>query len=324
MFFYEGQFCPVCGKHFAESDDIVTCPQCGCPHHRDCWKQEGHCHFTADHGTDRQWALNRNQTAETKRSAAPTVRCPACGGENPEFAEFCGHCGCDLEHDDWSSAPHRETPPHAQQYTPPAGNYSAPYQSPFQSPFQVPLQDPYGGLSRDEEIQGIKVDELVDLIGTNSAYYLPRFKQMSISGSKVSWNGAGFFLPCNWLLYRKNLLLGIPALIIWLVTNAFSQVIAEKLDQAMATGDEAFRTLFLILTLLSLVDLLLRLAVSLFGNYAYMRLILKKARHLREHPTKPHERDFFTSGGVSFALGAVPLILTTLLAYVMLFFLPLA
>ncbi len=322
MFFYEGQSCPVCGKRFAESDDIVTCPQCGCPHHRGCWKEEGHCHFATDHGTDRQWALNRNQHASDKRSSAPTVRCPSCGGENPEFAEFCGHCGRDLEHEDWSSAPRHETPPHAQQYTPPTGNYSAPYRSPFQSPYQMPLQDPYGGLSRDEEIEGVRVDELVDLIGANSAYYLPRFKQMSSSGSKVSWNGAGFFLPCNWLLYRKNILFGIPALIIWLVTNAFSQIVAEKLEQTMAAGGEAFRTLFLILSLLSLVDLLLRLAVSLFGNYAYMRLILKKARHLREHPTKPHERGFFASGGVSFALGAVPLILTTLLAYVMLFFLP--
>ena len=40
MFFYEGCQCPVCGKSFQESDDIVVCPQCGAPHHRECWKQE--------------------------------------------------------------------------------------------------------------------------------------------------------------------------------------------------------------------------------------------------------------------------------------------
>ena len=31
MFFYEGQSCPVCGKAFAEKDDIVSCPECGAP-----------------------------------------------------------------------------------------------------------------------------------------------------------------------------------------------------------------------------------------------------------------------------------------------------
>ena len=31
MFFYEGYICPVCGKKFQESDDIVACPECGAP-----------------------------------------------------------------------------------------------------------------------------------------------------------------------------------------------------------------------------------------------------------------------------------------------------
>ena len=80
MFFYEGYTCPVCGEKFKESDDIVACPECGAPHHRDCWKKEGHCHFVADHGTDRQWA--RPQAGDSANSAESAVEgkvCPHCG-----------------------------------------------------------------------------------------------------------------------------------------------------------------------------------------------------------------------------------------------------
>ena len=73
MFFYEGYTCPVCGEKFKESDDIVACPECGAPHHRDCWKKEGHCHFVADHGTDRQW-LNRRLRGRSARTAGRRIR----------------------------------------------------------------------------------------------------------------------------------------------------------------------------------------------------------------------------------------------------------
>ena len=35
--------CVVCGKEFDENSDVVVCPVCGTPHHRDCYKQIGHC-----------------------------------------------------------------------------------------------------------------------------------------------------------------------------------------------------------------------------------------------------------------------------------------
>ena len=75
MFFYEGYTCPVCGEKFKESDDIVACPECGAPHHRDCWKKEGHCHFVADHGTDRQWVRPQaGDSANSAESAADQVQ----------------------------------------------------------------------------------------------------------------------------------------------------------------------------------------------------------------------------------------------------------
>ena len=39
----DGIKCPVCGVEFAEGDDVVYCPDCGTPHHRECYKMAGHC-----------------------------------------------------------------------------------------------------------------------------------------------------------------------------------------------------------------------------------------------------------------------------------------
>lgn len=43
MRFYENKSCPVCKNQFTEDDDIVYCPDCGTPHHRECWNLVGHC-----------------------------------------------------------------------------------------------------------------------------------------------------------------------------------------------------------------------------------------------------------------------------------------
>ena len=33
--------CPVCQKRFVLGDDVVVCPECGAPHHRECFEQNG-------------------------------------------------------------------------------------------------------------------------------------------------------------------------------------------------------------------------------------------------------------------------------------------
>ena len=43
MSFYDNKSCPVCGNAFEEGDDIVVCPECGTPHHRECYNLSGHC-----------------------------------------------------------------------------------------------------------------------------------------------------------------------------------------------------------------------------------------------------------------------------------------
>lgn len=55
-FRYENQPCPVCKENFQTNDDIVVCPVCGTPHHRDCYKKNGECGNFEKHNNGFRWA----------------------------------------------------------------------------------------------------------------------------------------------------------------------------------------------------------------------------------------------------------------------------
>ncbi len=40
---YKGYECPVCHEQFQDGEDIVVCPECGTPHHRACYEENGAC-----------------------------------------------------------------------------------------------------------------------------------------------------------------------------------------------------------------------------------------------------------------------------------------
>ena len=49
---YTNYKCPVCHNQFTEDDDVVVCPECGTPHHRECYIQNGNCANADKHGTN--------------------------------------------------------------------------------------------------------------------------------------------------------------------------------------------------------------------------------------------------------------------------------
>ncbi len=45
---FEGYICPVCMKKFTETDDIAVCPECGTPHHRECYLKKRKVRYGGD------------------------------------------------------------------------------------------------------------------------------------------------------------------------------------------------------------------------------------------------------------------------------------
>ena len=52
---FTGEKCVLCGEVFSETDDVVVCPECGTPHHRECYKNHGRCGNIYMHGTGQKW-----------------------------------------------------------------------------------------------------------------------------------------------------------------------------------------------------------------------------------------------------------------------------
>ena len=47
--------CSLCHAYLFEEDDVVYCPVCGAPHHRECYNSIGHCALEQLHGTEQQY-----------------------------------------------------------------------------------------------------------------------------------------------------------------------------------------------------------------------------------------------------------------------------
>lgn len=78
---YTNEICLWCGEAFKEGDDIVVCPECGTPQHRDCWKQHGHCVNSGNHTPDFTWAP---QIKEPVKPQEPVNAQPVKNDENTQ------------------------------------------------------------------------------------------------------------------------------------------------------------------------------------------------------------------------------------------------
>ncbi|MBR6741280.1 MAG: hypothetical protein IKL93_00900, partial [Clostridia bacterium] len=49
------QHCALCHAILFPEDDVVYCPECGAPHHRECYNGINHCALEEFHGTENQY-----------------------------------------------------------------------------------------------------------------------------------------------------------------------------------------------------------------------------------------------------------------------------
>ena len=91
--------CPVCGKPFAKqnkdgsSDNALGCTlcgQCGYLYHDECWDKIKRC---AVFGC----RCSHSESVSKTLSLPTTVKCQACGNDNPYKASLCSKCGEPLE-----------------------------------------------------------------------------------------------------------------------------------------------------------------------------------------------------------------------------------
>lgn len=201
---YTGNHCPVCEQAFTDTDDIVVCPDCGTPYHRDCWKKVGACMHRSEHAAGFEWQPEIGSEAV---KAAHEATCPNCGTRNTPGAARCSHCGCPLPRSEADSAdaakPEEQVPIYARD--PSAVNNRSAAPGPHIETYSA---DREGGIYRreigpEDTIDGIKAKDWAAYVGRSPMYYLMQFFRMSITNRKAAVCLSAFLFGPAYLFYRK-------------------------------------------------------------------------------------------------------------------------
>ena len=203
MMDYKGCKCASCHKVLKEGDDIVICPECGAPYHRECYAAEGRCVFSAKHGKGFEYV---------PPEAKPDVNangpiCPVCHAQNPPDTLFCERCGQPMR---------GGVPPQAAQSSP---QYAEPGMSGTGMPggfggpgAQYATGDVMTQLHLAKEYDGISTQDWMKYIGNSAPYYLYQFQRMDESGRKTSFCWSALFIPEFYFFYRTWLRWASPRL----------------------------------------------------------------------------------------------------------------
>lgn len=310
--------CPVCSRNFREDDDIVVCPKCGAPYHRECYQEKGKCIFTDLHKNNKNWEYVPPE--DKKEGSDDSIRyCIRCGEKNPANAIVCKKCGSFMS---------REFP---DSYMPPASGNAAGSNDPGAFPGGTPITvflDPMGGVSPDEDFDGVTGAELSKYVGTNTSYYLPLFKKIK-KGGIGRFNFCACFFTCAWYLYRKQYLKGAILALLYLIFEIGSAVITMyyaapiKNEASKHISDDSVYALreyivwiwnnkspaqlliFLMPYILAFLLLGMRILCGLFGNKSYYKNSVSKVKAIKNNKEISEEKRSDTikrTGGVNSAI----------------------
>jgi endogenous inhibitor of DNA gyrase (YacG/DUF329 family) len=270
----------VCGKSFEYDDDVVTCPVCGTPHHRECYNSLGHCVNADKHSTGFEYSANAdNSSAKSEQAntaqqenttqysnyyqpneqANANKTCSNCGNEINSNAPFCSYCGAKQDGTQFNG------------YNP-TDNFGFGYEQ----------QKTY---DNNATIDGKNVSDVAAVVRTNVEKFIPKF----IKNKNVSWNWSAFIFGPYYLFYRKmykqgSLFLAIE-LIISLVCNGlfpeeisafysfyntnYTAIFSNPTTELINQFTELYRALVPMMLLIIGGYLIVHIVIALFADKFY-------------------------------------------------------
>lgn len=94
--------CPYCQSNIKSDNEVQYCKECGTPHHKECWEENGGC---TTYGCGQNPVTNKNrinvgnltveQISELDKRELPVDDnyCIFCGGKIEADSVYCKHCG---------------------------------------------------------------------------------------------------------------------------------------------------------------------------------------------------------------------------------------
>ncbi len=297
--FYNDKVCDGCAQAMHENEDIVVCPECGTPQHRECYKKNNMCVNAHLHVEGFDW-----------REANTPLSEPAPEKE-PEKA---------------NSVPILSTENGIPDIPLPVFNADS---------IIIDGQK----LNADDEFDGVKIRDAVTYTQVNSVRYIKKFLKNKGKKVFLSWNWGAFFFTPAWFFYRKLYKAGAFfltfAVAATLIAAPYASTIAEAYtalepfenamyDTLLAffknmndTTAEAFMTAFFayaeqfrpivpyILIVDSITFVLPCSAAAIMANSLYRNKMLEDIRIARKATNDPNIQKYslLRRGGVSVLAG---------------------
>ena len=287
----EGVSCVRCHAYLFPEDDIVYCPVCGAPHHRECYNQLGHCALEEFHGTDRQYDKVKAREEEQAAAEMPNT------GENAE-----GLITCQMCHEKYDFALNACPKCGAPNIAKAGGSFVN--------------FDFLGGVPADYDIgDGITADEAKRFVAANTPRYIPKFAVLNAK-NKLSWNWLAFLFPCGWMLSRKMYKNGIIAGLLTVISNLFYLPFMNAINNLGTTPGETQAQIMqsiyehlpkmgaaVIAALLAgfVLNIAVRILSALFGDYLYKQYAISSIKTIRAE-SEDMDYDYRKKGGVNIFL----------------------
>lgn len=287
----DGVSCVRCHAYLFPEDDIVYCPVCGAPHHRECYNQLGHCALEEFHGTDRQYDKVKAREEEQAAAEMPNT------GENAE-----GLITCQMCHEKYDFALNACPKCGAPNIAKAGGSFVN--------------FDFLGGVPADYDIgDGITADEAKRFVAANTPRYIPKFAVLNAK-NKLSWNWLAFLFPCGWMLSRKMYKNGVIAGLLTVISSLFYLPFMNAINNLGTTPGETQAQIMqsiyehlpkmgaaVIAALLAgfVLNIAVRILSALFGDYLYKQYAISSIKTIRAE-SEDMDYDYRKKGGVNIFL----------------------
>lgn len=289
----EGVTCVRCHAYLFDDDDVVYCPVCGAPHHRECYNELGHCALEALHGTDKQY--DKLKAAEETVPADEAER-----GHTGENAE--GEITCQMCHESYdfslNACPKCGAPNVAK-----AGGSFVNF-------------DFLGGVPADCDIgEGVTAEEAKRLVAANTPRYIPKFAVLN-KKNRASWNWMAFLFPCEWMLSRKMYKNGVAAGLLTVIASILYLPLGNAIYNLGYVGNETYTDIIgnaaehisdigaavMVFAVLGFVlNLAIRIVSGVFGDYLYKTYTIDTVKLIRAE-SDDADYDYRKRGGVNMFL----------------------
>ncbi len=257
---YTGCECIKCKKEFTSEDDIVVCPICGTPYHRECYAEVGTCINTKLHEKGQSYIKGSQHNFPDKDIDEAAKNKETIRDVEVEII------GSSLEGAD------EETQKRAKEIYEKINNMAA----------------SSANKAGSNRYDGVNVGDMAAFIRKNVYYYLTTFSIFAVRKRKISFNFSALLFPALYFANRKMPLIALVIVVLsWFsyfptfleVASSSSIVFLQDFVSNFNIHSKEFSTLaFFAATLSNLISI----SSCLFANNIYYRKSVREITKIRE------------------------------------------